>query len=760
MEGVVESPGHGQVLKDGGKIPMKRIFTVLAIMFILPALAMAQGAAAAGQKFTFEFVDGANLKVVLPDKTELVYNVGLFEGDSIAPGASIVTGADTSAEFKLSPNGSIVKVGRSSTFKVKALGVANGDKNAFQVAAGKIKAIAAKGSNISIGTPTALCGVRGTDFVVDVEGGKELLAVKRGDVQFDKLDANGNVVGSIHVLGGQEADALAASFAATPLPVEQYDQQFADLAFKKLSESDVPQSSPEPALAPDQGAAAAAAAAPAASDQGAAKPETKETQNGLVAWLQDIMGFEIGSVTIDGTTYAKAVVQPNITVGKLRLGLYLPIIYTNDLFNAGDWYRPAGDNEWSFGSDYNWKNDTKGAALDLARDIALKIKYLEYGKQLEDPFFIKIGNLNDLTIGHGLIMRNYDNSTEFPAIRRIGLNFGFDAGGFGMEALVNDLADPWLYGGRIYFRPLPGSKFAIGLDGAVDTNPASGLALVGQNTYGDPMFVSGGADLDLPIIQGNGIFSLRAFADAAATMPWTRADFTDGSGKVVAAGPQFNLVYDQSTNTPQNWGAATGFIGNVLFLDWRLEYRYYTGLFTPAFYDASYDKMRSSYVIKYGQYMLNPGQYGSAPTMMGIYGEGGFSLVKDRLNLKLGYGWPWSPSANSLEQNLVLSNDEFHAALVVKKGLVPIVNLAGAIRYDRRGLAKAISDGTFQLIDSNTTFSGDIQLPVPKTPNLDLAITFTSVPVRDAAGNIVYANQAAGIPELRPSIGFETRFHF
>ncbi|HUX37334.1 MAG TPA: FecR family protein [Rectinemataceae bacterium] len=747
---------------------MKRIFTVLALLLVLPFLVVAQSATAqaGGQKFTLEFVDGSNLKVMLADKTELAFNVGVFEGDTIAPGATIITGSGTSAEFKLSPNGSIVKVGSNSTFIVKALAVQSGEKNAFQVAAGKIKTIAAKGSNISVSTPTAVCGVRGTDFVVDVENGKEFLAVKHGDVEFSKLDPSGNPLEMIHVLGGFAADALAAAFAPVAFPVSQYDQEFSDLSFKKLSETDVPQTPAEGTQTQaDQGTQTTqvtGAEAAGTVAEGVGKMSNAEVKSGILKWLADMMGFELGSVTIDGTTYSKAIVQPNFNLGKLRFGLYLPVIYQNDLFNPNDWYKPAGNNEWSFGSDYNWSADPVGATLDLTKDVALKFKYVEYGRQLDDPFFIKVGNLNDLTIGHGLIMRNYDNSTEFPAVRRIGFNLGLDAGGFGFEALVNDLADPWLYGGRLYIRPVPGSKIALGLDGVVDTNPASDLTPSDRSAYGDPMFVSGGADLDMPIIPSNGFLSVRAFADVAATVPYTRTDITSG-GTTIPAGLQYNLIFDQATGSVQNWGADAGFMGNVLFIDWRLEYRYYTGFFRPSFYDSTYDKMRASYVYQYYSYMTDASLIASSPTVMGIYGEGGFSLIKDKLSLKLGYGWPWDPSANSLEQNLVLSSDEFHAALVVKKGLIPIVDISGSIVYDRRGLAQSIVNGNFQLIDANTTFGGELVVPVPKTPNLDVAMVFASVPVRDSSGNIKYASSAdaiAGIPELRPSISFATRFHF
>ncbi len=98
-----------------------------------------------------------------------------------------------------------------------------------------------------------------------------------------------------------------------------------------------------------------------------------------------------------------------------------------------------------------------------------------------------------------------------------------------------------------------------------------------------------------------------------------------------------------------------------------------------------------------------------------------------------------------------------------EKGLIPIVDLSGAITYDKRGIASSIAGGNFRLFDENTLFGGEIDIPVPKTPNLDLAVLFQTVPVRDSSsGAIQYSggNAALGIPEMYPSISIETRFHF
>ncbi len=726
---------------------MKRIVFSLLVLFLLPALAVAQGKAsvAAGQKLVLEFVDGPDLSLTAADKSVKKLNVGIFEGDNIPVGTTIVTGPGTSAELKLRPNGTIIKLAKSTSFTVAGLASNAQEKNAFALVAGKIRAVAAKGAQYQVSSQTAVCAVRGTDFSFAVEeGAKAVLMVAKGLVQFDKTDVSGASLGSIPVAAGEAADAFAEAFASFKYTAEQFAEQFDDVNFQKLLESDVPDKAGESTAAPTEVTPAQAVAALA--------PDKAAVESGFAKWLRENLGFEIGSVTIDGNTYSKAIVQPNIALGKAKLGLYLPVIYSSNLFDPADWYHPAGNDEWSFGYSQFKSADYLGGAKDLAVDLALKIKYFEYGTQLKDPFFIKVGNLKDLTLGHGLIMRNYANDTDFPSVRRLGFNMGLDSGSGGFELVANDLTNPMteIFGARIFTRPIPNSKFALGLSGVVDWDPAS----VNPSLLipaGALKLIGGGVDMDLPIIQSS-LLGIRLFADGAATLPYT----TEKVGST-DPGLQYKLVYDPATGNIKNWGAAGGLLGNVLFLDWRLEYRYFTGYFRPSFFDGTYDRMRGQYAATYLGYLNAPTSVGATPNIMGIYGEGGFKLLKEKLVFSFGYMYPWSQDAGAQD---MLANDEFHARFAIKKGLIPIFDVAGAITYDRRGLAKSITGGNFTFLDANTLFGGELVIPVPKTPNLDLAILFQTVPVRDSSGNIVYADSAKGTPQLQPSITIETRFHF
>lgn len=479
----------------------------------------------------------------------------------------------------------------------------------------------------------------------------------------------------------------------------------------------------------------------------------------VMDWMRDNMGMEIGSVTIDGTSYSKVVLAPEVRIGRLNLGLYLPVIYNDDLFDPSSWYQPGGNNEWDFGARY-WGDDNIAAVLDVAADLVLKVKYLEYGEPLEDKFFIKAGNLHGLTIGHGLIMRNYRNDSDFPSIRRVGINTGYDFGGFGFEALVNDLPIPDIFGARLYFRPIKNSKLAFGLSGAADLEAGRDLAETTDwaAAADKVVFIGSGVDLDFPLIKSNDTLSMRAFADAAVTIPYIKDDFASPlhPTETIDAGLKTELIWDGG---PKNWGAAAGFLGNVLFIDWRLEYRYFTGIFRPAFFDSTYERNRSFFVQDYIPYLDGSATISEAPTVMGIYGEAAFSLLKDKLTLSAGYMWPWSP-----EDGFTLSNDaddEFHAGFAVKRGLIPVVDLAGAIYYDKWGLVNSIVDGSFRFFDEKTAFAGEIEIPIPSTPNLAVGVIFKAVAKREN-GNIVYIDAddpSKGI-EMTPAITIETRFRF
>lgn len=725
-----------------------RYFRYFLVFFTALLLIAHSAWAQSGPKALLVYADDDSLIQVI---TSSGTNRSIFVGDEILPGETIKT-AGTNAELKLDPNGSVIKIARNTSFKVEGLaGAAGKDTNEFALLGGKIRTVAAKtaGSNkYQIKTPTAVCGVRGTDFsMLVIEGARDAVYVKRGLVEFARTLADGTVQ-PILVGAGQFADVFGPSFNPSPFTPEQLAQDFADLdEFKAVDPASVPQGE-EPQAAAQEEKPAEEATTPTVdastqTPEGSKEAAPKQAQESkLMSWLGDVLGFEIGSVVIDGKTYSKAVIQPVFSIGKLKMGLYLPVIYTNDLFNPASWYHPNDNDEWSFGNEY-WNTDPTQGALDALQDLALKIRFIEYGQPMVDPLYLKVGNLSSMTIGHGVLMRNFANDADFPSVRRVGINAGYDAGPWALEGVVNDLGKPEIFGGRVKLLSF------FGISAIADINPSGSLATqTERDSIGDPMLIGSALDLDFPILKLS-FFSLRAFADVAAVAPYNRV--AAGS---LNAGLQYQAIYNPDYGTGfeafRNYGFISGLMGKALMVDWRLEYRYYRGAYRPTFFDNTYERNRVKYAQDFYNLLTTPNTSNDV-TVNGIYGEAGFSLIKDKIVFTAGYMMPWSPDSNA-SWDVISQQDYILARLVINKGLLPFYDISGAITYERTGFAYAISKGQ-PLVDANTVFSGEVVVPLAST--VDFAVVL-------ANNAVLTSSPTLAEPQYKtsPTITFETRIHF
>ena len=615
------------------KKPKAFIFLILLLM---PALAFAQDEGPIAVLEYFDDPDG--VFITTGDGEELFpeYGMELLPGDQLRTTTAV-------AEIRLDPNGSLIKLAPKTEFIIDTLQNRSGaEANTFSLVSGKLKAVAARtgSAEYQIKTQTAVCGVRGTIFGLDVaDGAKDAAMVEKGLITFQKL-ATGE---TLEVAAGQFADTFAESFQAVVATADQIADFFEgiqEFVGENMNPDAVPGNEPADTAAPAQTEDQAVASAPVveapaatAESAGTAEPEMPNLPSPLdpiMDYLRDILGMEIGSITIDNKTYSKAVLQPQFSIGKLKLGLYLPIIYESNMFDPEDWYHPRGNDEWSFGTDQDWGSDIDSIMVgveDILSDLFLKIRFIELGEQ-RDKFFLKVGNLNNMNIGHGTLMRNYANDANFPSIRRVGVNMGFDLGGFGMETVVNDLAEPEIFGARLYFRPAPKMfPMAIGLAGVADIDPAGEIPVDRTDTsgtdaalaVGDPIFVAASLDLDLPIVN-NDMFSIIMFGDVAGMMPYLRESITDGTS-TVDAGFVVDALYNADAAAGElplnNYGIVAGLMGNIFVADYRLEYRNYRGTFKPAFFSTNYDRVRAQYATELKSNLLDP-----QPTepVMGIYG--------------------------------------------------------------------------------------------------------------------------------------------
>jgi hypothetical protein len=663
-----------------------------------------------------EYFDNAR-EINVQDSEGFEYKYVRF-GMDLKPGDIIIT-KNTHAEVRLSPNGSIIKIAANTRFSVDSLqGREDSSKNVFSLAAGKIRMVAARNikSRYEVRTPTAVCGVRGTDFGLEViEGVRDAAAVLSGEIEFLSKELNKSVT----LTDGQFADVFAESFEAFSLPADQIQTLFNEMSFNTLDPETVPGREPEVVVeeteeeeeeeaeeeTAEEETAETAEPAEEQEEEETAEPETTETEetpepetaepeetpsaappempeepdveqkektepaekkpgilDPVFGFLQKYMGMEIGSVTIGDQTYAKAVLQPNITLGKLRVGIYLPIIYTSNLFDPDDWYKPAGNNEWNFGfGEENEGKTTISRISDFLTDLSLKIKYIQWGEQ-RDKFYLKVGNLNNMTLGHGLLMKDYANDIDFPAVRRTGINLGFDSGKWGFETAVNDLGAPEIFGARFFFRPFGFMKnTAIGVSAVSDIDPAGVLppVLYPNAVTADPIFLNLALDVDIPVIETDPL-AIILFGDAGGMLPYLRNGYTHAGG-TVPAGFQFDALVQTNPFSLKNIGTMAGVLGNILFIDYRLEHRYFTGTFIPTFYGSSYERFRGERALSLLNYLADPQAEEYQGSTMGIFGSAGASIF-NILYLEAGYFWPWKVTDTGIERS-----DEDHIRILKHK---------------------------------------------------------------------------------------------
>jgi hypothetical protein len=663
--------------------------------------------------------NSGEMYVRTPDGAE--YNVDQFGFGEVLPiGTTLITLDGDYAELRMDPTGTIIRVAENTNFRIDGLqGREGARQNTFNVAVGKFRAVVAKqdGSRYLFQGATAVCGVRGTQFIWSILPGVEEIAYVVDGV-VDYTNAAGD---TLTLAGGQAADALAAEFSAFTPPSDLVSDLERGMEFIRLRADEVPgyvEKAAEPleeAEVPEGGAEG-------------------EARAGTPKWLEKMMkflGVELGTATIydededEVETWAKVIIQPRFTLGKLKLALYLPIIYKENMLDPSTWYHPEGNDEWSFGRDQDgWDR----IALDILEDLSLKIRYIQWAES-RDPFFFKFGNLDNFTIGHGSIMRNYANDLNFPVERKLGLNLGLNGEKGGLELMVNDAAKPEIFGGRVHIRPFaPELKLGFGLTALADMDPER-LDYGESSLLGHPMFFNLGLDLDQPVIERDTL-QMILFADLASMLPYFREDPVslpdlDTPGLAMDA-----IWYEGKL---RNWGLDTGIFGKLLAVDYRLEFLYSHGTFKPAFYDAFYDLRSPAYVEELVSYLSDPSDPLYDTQTMGVRGELGYTMDKV-FYISGGYEWNWPIDRASGEP---WPADRFSIEFGLFEDLLPVY---GSISLTREGLATVfINDSSMTLgrffskeedpsevrfFDENLILAGELVYPI--SPIMEIAVEVKS----------------------------------
>ena len=331
------------------------------------------------------------------------------------------------------------------------------------------------------------------------------------------------------------------------------------------------------------------------------------------------MGLAVGSATINDTIYNQVALRPELSFGKLGIGLDL-VMYID---NEGN----VRKDEWDEPSDF----------ID-------KLLYIRWG-QKSDPFWLVWGSLNNVTLGYGGLLSSYSNMMEFPSVRKVGINTGFGFGNFGTEIFLSNMKDfsrgGTLMGLRGTYKISESLPITIGMNFVQDMNQFSGLKDKDGDNYPD-MFddfpddktlwndtdgdgipdinggnkaPDGGWDIDA---DGNNILDSQQTDLKLKSEPFKSNNneavaqgFAFDIGYPVVRSKSFNLEIYSEFNTlsfSQSKGDTTYFKRDKMngsgitvpgmrasvfgFLNLSFEYRIKKGYFVPQFFDGSYDLSR------------------------------------------------------------------------------------------------------------------------------------------------------------------------
>jgi len=572
----------------------------------------------------------ANGEVLIKPIGSGTYSVGVKPGQAVSNGDAIRVGEASFAVVIFLDDKSVVKIRENTDFQfvetsnTRSLIIEQGTTLHNVNSNDRKKAY-------RVETPVSVASVKGTQFSAfhDAVAGVDKFVGKTGN--FDVFNTISGM--TVNVGAGQKAVSNALG-QLIPAPAEpgdypedpegespddsqeeqdepedQDDQQEQDNEPETQEEPQTEEPSTEQEPEPERSSDSSEPQADQPSTEQEPEPSAKKPVN---------LGLGVGSATIDGVIYNQVALRPELSFGKLGIGLDL-VMYI--------------DNEGGIRKD-EW---------DEASDFIDKFLFIRWG-QKSDPFWFKWGSLNNVTIGYGGLLAGYSNMMEFPSVRKVGINTGVSFGNFGTELFLSNMKDfsrgGTLMGLRGTYKLSDAIPLTFGLNFIMDMNQFSGLKDVDGDTYPD-MFDDFPTDKDYwNDTDGDGIADVNGgtkepengwdidgdgdniidSADSDLTLKPTPFSLKDN--KATAQGFAFDLGYPILRGKSLSLEAymefnklifpavagdayysrkAMGGTGITVpgvraslfsFLNVSFEYRIKQGFFAPQFFDGSYDLSR------------------------------------------------------------------------------------------------------------------------------------------------------------------------
>ena len=303
-----------------------------------------------------------------------------------------------------------------------------------------------------------------------------------------------------------------------------------------------------------------------------------------------------GYSQIAGASYVGMRFQPDLSIGKLGIGLDVPV-----LFNV---------KTWKF-----YDEEFKGGVGPLRL-----ITYARWGHKKVDPVFIQIGELNNTYLGYGILVNNYTNCASYDQ-RKFGLSYDVLVKNFiGIEGIYSDFnfASLNLLGIRPYVKPLGLTKIPIlknidiGLTYVTDhdkTRPFDSLDT--QNNYYVRNGINAAAvDMGVMLIN-NDILGWRFYTQYGRLLKVKSDSLINNLNAITDS---TKLQFAKKYKDGQGESVGTEFrinMGSFLTTNIRLERLFNQDYFIPQFFDVMYEIDKDKKIYNLGLTEGYSGTYGS-----------------------------------------------------------------------------------------------------------------------------------------------------
>ena len=376
----------------------------------------------------------------------------------LTKGNMVRTGAESVCELQF-PDGSVSKIMANSQMEIRKIPTPENENGELFTNLGRFffNITHKLAGRLRIASPVSVAAIRGTQLAMINDSVKTSLWVKEGVVEFGDPE----LTYSVQVKALQKSDIALSGVPSTPTALTPQEIQELNAISQLHTTPTVPkvkkqpkQQEQQPKIVPEKQAPQQTAPqvnppvkTPKQKEENPPKsqPQAKGGGGGFRT------GLALGAVTINNQLYNQIGLRPEFSIGKLGVALDL-----------------------SFYIDQ--KGNIRKENWDSFKDIIEKIYYVRWAHR-GDPFYLKVGAIDNYRLGFGILMNHYANTVEYPSVIRTGLEIGFKSSKYSFDGMINNfsevLSGGGVFAGRFAYRPL--GKLEIGFSTVFDANQYKAL---------------------------------------------------------------------------------------------------------------------------------------------------------------------------------------------------------------------------------------------------------------------------------------------